>query len=275
MAEPEIIDDSPRGTRELAVAGILLAVFFAVSLIRHNPFSSTGEDLARGLGTIVAAGLTLIMFSFLYRDNPLYKIVENLYVGVGLGYTLVEVTWRQSLREEVFKPIFMAPTNEALLEALIHQTAPIILGLLLLMRISRKRAWVSRYSYCPLVGWTAGLTISTVTHSLILKQLHAALVPIQNAIAKGSADALTSEWFFGVFFPVVGALTVLIGTVAVLFYFFFSVEHKGVGGAVSRVGIWFLMIAFGASFGYTVMGRLSILIGRVQFLLFDWLKIAQ
>ena len=275
MAEPDIGVDSPRRSTELAVAGILLAVFFLVSLIRHNPFSSGGEDLARGLGTILAAGLTLVMFSFLYRDNPLFKIAENLYVGVALGYTIVITAWRTSLREEVFKPIFMAPTNEALLEAMIHRSAPIVLGLLLLMRVSRKRAWVSRYAYCPLVGWSAGLGISTVTHSFILEQLHAALRPIQEAIIAGSADPLTSEWFLGVFFPVIGSLTVLIGTVAVLFYFFFSLEHKGVGGAVSRVGIWFLMIAFGASFGYTVMARMSLLIGRVQFLLFEWLKVPQ
>jgi hypothetical protein len=33
------------------------------------------------------------------------------------------------------------------------------------------------------------------------------------------------------------------------------------------------MIAFGASFGYTVMARVSLLIARVQFLLRDWLHI--
>jgi len=42
---------------------------------------------------------------------------------------------------------------------------------------------------------------------------------------------------------------------------------------VSKVGIWFLMVSFGASFGYTIMGRLSLLIGRVQFLLDDWLHL--
>lgn len=275
MAEPEIgIDSSPRRSTELAVVGILLAVFFAVSLFSQNPFSLSGEGLARSLGTILAAGLTLVMFSFLYRDNPLFKIAENLYVGVGLGYSLVLI-WQTSLRPEVYEPLFRAPTGEALLEAMIHRTAPIVLGLLLLMRVSRKRGWISRYSYCPLVGWYAGMGISTVTHSFILEQLHAALVPIQDAITNGSADALTGDWFVGVFFPVIGSLVVLIGTVAVLFYFFFSIEHKGVGGAVSRVGIWFLMIAFGASFGYTVMARLSLLIGRVQFLLFEWLKLPQ
>ena len=35
------------------------------------------------------------------------------------------------------------------------------------------------------------------------------------------------------------------------------------------------MIAFGASFGYTVMARVSLLIGRIQFLLHDWLGVIQ
>lgn len=35
----------------------------------------------------------------------------------------------------------------------------------------------------------------------------------------------------------------------------------------SKVGIAFLMMSFGASFGYTVMGRISLAIGRMQDLL--------
>jgi hypothetical protein len=31
---------------------------------------------------------------------------------------------------------------------------------------------------------------------------------------------------------------------------------------VARVGIYFLMVSFGAAFGYTVMARMSLLIGR-------------
>jgi hypothetical protein len=33
------------------------------------------------------------------------------------------------------------------------------------------------------------------------------------------------------------------------------------------------MVAFGAAFGYTVMARISLLIGRMQFLLGDWLHL--
>ena len=54
-------------------------------------------------------------------------------------------------------------------------------------------------------------------------------------------------------------------------YFFFSFEHKGVVGRVAKVGIWFLMITFGAAFGYTVMGRIALLAIRIEFLLDDWL----
>jgi len=47
-----------------------------------------------------------------------------------------------------------------------------------------------------------------------------------------------------------------------LFYFFFSVEHKGAIKKASNIGIYFLMLYFGAIFGNTVMGRFSLLYGR-------------
>jgi hypothetical protein len=64
---------------------------------------------------------------------------------------------------------------------------------------------------------------------------------------------------------------IFIGVFTGLIYFFFSKEHKGFFGAASRVGIWVLMITFGASFGYTVMGRVSLLVGRLTYLFRDWL----
>ena len=62
----------------------------------------------------------------------------------------------------------------------------------------------------------------------------------------------------------------LVGVFATLVYFFYSIEHRGTAGAISRIGVLFLMISFGAGFGNTVMARVSLLIGRFQFLLYDW-----
>jgi hypothetical protein len=67
------------------------------------------------------------------------------------------------------------------------------------------------------------------------------------------------------------AVLVLVGVLTVLAYFFFSLEHKGLVGGAARVGVWYLMITFGASFGFTVMGRIALLAARCEFLFDDWL----
>ena len=68
----------------------------------------------------------------------------------------------------------------------------------------------------------------------------------------------------------------MLGVLSSLTYFYFSVEHKGlIIGNVARVGIWVLMITFGATFGYTVMARVSLLVGRVIFFQDVWLRTAR
>ena len=71
------------------------------------------------------------------------------------------------------------------------------------------------------------------------------------------------------------AVVILVGVISTLIYFFFSRERKGVIKPVANLGIIFIMLGFGASFGYTVMARISLLIGRLQFLLGEWLGIIQ
>jgi len=255
MAAPIQPERTP--AQRVAETAVLVACalgFLAACIAIPWPKDGPSKLSMEGIGVFVAAGLTLVMYSFLYRDNPLFKVAENLYVGVSLGYGAM-MTWYLSLKPEVVDPLVFAPTGEARVDALLHRTVPILLGFLLLTRLSRKHGWLSRYAYTLMVGWGAGIGIPIVVHTYILKQLGPSVQPLTGNV-----------W------DILGAVVILVGTVTVLFYFFFSVEHKGAGGAVSRVGIWFLMVSFGASFGYTVMGRVSLLIGRVVFLLRDWLQ---
>jgi hypothetical protein len=251
-----------------------LAVFLIICYFVKWPEGAPGKTSLKGLGICLAAGLTLIMYSFMFGDNPYYKAAENFYVGVALGYGLI-MNWRLGLKVEVMDAIFLDPPNtKVMLSVLGHRVVPIVLGLLLLTRLWSKYAWLSRYAYTPIVGWGAGFGIPVLVNTFILQQVRPAIAPLltvdtYQALKPFTLYALASPAFWGI----IGTLVILIGTVAVLFYFFFSVEHKGVGGGVSRIGIWFLMISFGASFGYTVMGRISLIIGRFQFLLFDWLGI--
>jgi hypothetical protein len=67
------------------------------------------------------------------------------------------------------------------------------------------------------------------------------------------------------------SLVFIIGVYSVLVYFFFSKEQNAVTSRIARVGIWFLMVSFGAGFGFTVMGRIALLIGRLNFLILSWI----
>jgi hypothetical protein len=111
------------------------------------------------------------------------------------------------------------------------------------------------------------MVIPRVLKTFIFEQAKSAIAPL-------SATAMFSGE--GGFWGVLGAwspILALVGVVCVLIHFLFSVEHKGPVRVASRTGITFLMIAFGAGFGYTVMARMSLLIGRVTFLLKEWLHV--
>ena len=81
---------------------------------------------------------------------------------------------------------------------------------------------------------------------------------VLNQIADTSIDLTKSGW--GIFEDVI----IVIGVISSLVYFYFSKEQTGIVGKISKIGIYFLMIKFGASFGFTVMGRITLLIGRFE-----------
>ncbi|MDW8107369.1 MAG: hypothetical protein RMK45_07815, partial [Armatimonadota bacterium] len=60
---------------------------------------------------------------------------------------------------------------------------------------------------------------------------------------------------------------------SVLTYFTFSYEQRGAVKRIAILGRWFLMIGLGAIFGNTVMARMALLIGRIYYMLNDWLMI--
>ena len=201
-------------------------------------------------GAWVATGLTLLIFSFLYRDNPLFKLAEHLYVGVSIGYLIVK-TYDTVIDRLVITPIIEQGEYSLLI--------PVAIGMLMLARYVPKAAWMSRYAFAFIVGMGSGLAIPRTISSFILKQVEDTVRPI---LSMAGSDGVTFS--MNLLNPAsnLNAIIILFGVSSVLFYFFFSIEHSGVGKAVARTGIMFLMISFGAAFGYTVMARMSLLIGR-------------
>lgn len=201
-------------------------------------------------GAWIATGLTLCIMTFLYRDNPLFKAAEHLYVGVSVGYEIVKVFDTVIVRL-IVEPI----ANQGQWVLLV----PVGIGLLMLTRYVPKVAWLSRYAFAFLVGTGAGLAIPRTISSFILKQIEDTVRPLLTVV--GGHSTFT----YDLLNPAsnLNAVVILVGVASVLFYFLFTVEHKGPGKTVARMGILFLMISFGAAFGYTVMARMSLLIGRL------------
>ena len=215
----------------------------------------------------VGALLTLMIFSFLYKDNPLYKFAEHLFVGVSAAYWMVQGFWQQiipNLMAKLFPRQF-----ENLVEAAQGQPPelwyiiPLVLGLMLLTRLIGPIAWLSRWSMAFIIGYTAGSNLTRYLVSDFIRQVEKTLaLPL---VATHADNRL--QWIM----YSISNLVIVGGVICGLLYFYFSKEHTGAFGRASRVGIWVLMVAFGASFGYTVMARISLLIGRLEYL-GDWIQ---
>jgi hypothetical protein len=213
---------------------------------------------AATIGVWVGALLTLGIFSFLYRDNPLYKFSEALFVGVSAGYWFVATYWQYFL-PKLIDNLVLAYTLLATQGKVDYHWVYILgggLGILMLFRLLPSVGWLSRWSLAFIVGTTAGLQFTRYLESNGIIQVKGTILPL---IVGGSLDTT------------IGNIVIVVGTFCGLIYFFFSKEHKGAFGGAARIGIWFLMITFGALFGYTVMSRMSLLIGRMYYLFSNWL----
>jgi len=208
--------------------------------------------------TWVAAFFTLSIFSFLYRDNPFYKLAEHIYVGSSAAFWFIYL-WYFDVKPKLWDAWKMNVGIEKWILLI-----PAFLSFLMLLRFIPPLSWLSRWPIAFIVGMGAGLGITGYLQGYLVPQVHATLLPLWEPIYKGFLLNVGHS---------LNNIILVVGTLTTLVYFFFSKEHKGGIGVLARIGITFIMIAFGASFGYTVMARVSLLIGRVFFLLHNWLHL--
>ena len=202
------------------------------------------------LGNWVAALITLMLFSILYKENPLYRIAEHLYVGTSAAHGIV-TTWNNTV-----KPALTSmPTKGTWWEII-----PMVVGLLIYFNMYRPYAWVARIPMGFWIGYNAAMVLSARQVIPFFNQMTTAIKPLV---------VMTK----GVFNPTQTINNILFVSIVlgVLIYFFFTVEHKGIFKYAANYGRLAIMIGFGASFGNTVMARISLLIGRLTFLFSDWL----
>ena len=222
-------------------------------------------SLSRTIGIWVAAFFTLFILSFLYKDNPFYKIAESVVVGVSAAYWMVVGFWTTivpnllgKLSPEWIKSWAMPGLNT---NAEYIYLVPLIMGIMLIWRLAPKGGWISRWPLAFIIGTTAGMRLIGFLHADFLGQIRNTIM----SLAVYSPETGLNFW------DSIKNIIIVIGVLTTIVYFFFSIEHEGLVGQTAKVGIWFLMITFGAAFGYTVMGRIALLAIRMEFLMNDWL----
>jgi hypothetical protein len=135
---------------------------------------------------------------------------------------------------------------------------PLVLGVLLYTRFLKTGKWISRIPLGFVVGVGSALAIRGVIGASFMSQITSTMaLPLWGVMSKFGIDSLLF----------------ILGVLGTLIYFYFSREQKGPLKVGASIGKWVMMIAFGASFGNTVMARMSLLVGRIYFLLGEWLSI--
>lgn len=192
------------------------------------------------LSVWIAAFFTISIMSFAFKDNIAFKFAEKTFVAAVIG-NMVVMGWN-SLQQFGFNKIQ---------EGSILYVIPIILGLTIFTRYHSKYYWLSRYGTALLVGVGTGLTLRTVTQADITQQIITSITPGESLI-----------W-------VLTAIT----TFTIITHFTFTIKqiHESSLRSIPEIGRYLMLIAFGAAFGNTVMTRMNLLIGRLIFLLRDWL----
>ncbi len=226
---------------------------------------SGGLHLSHSLGIWIGALLTLMVFSFLYRDNPLYKLAEHIFVGAAAAYAMALGFWTTLWPNAIARlvPAAARVTDPAAAPGSSDPVVliPLALGLLMLCRLHPRLAWLSGWPTAFAIGTSAGYNLVRVLRSNFVAQIESGMRPSLAVAAGGRLDAGAS----------LSAIVVLVGTVCGLVYFIYTREHRGVLGRMARVGILFMMVTFGTTFGYTVMSRVALLVSRFRFLLGSWL----
>lgn len=217
-------------------------------------------------GTIIAAILTFMVWSYLLGDNPAFRIAEHLFVGTAVGYAVV-VAWFNVVQPALFGAV--APQSPAL------AAVPLVFCLLLMAKVRPAWSGVGSIAVAFLVGVGAALAVGGALFGTLGPQVSATASLSLDPADYGDPQPLFASTFFW------QNLAVLVGTIGTFFYFTFNTQPQGPLGGFretftrfwSGMGRWVIMMTLGALFANTVTSRIALLIGRVQWLLgvFGWL----
>lgn len=133
------------------------------------------------IGLLIGFILTLLIYSYIIGDNPLYRLAVHVLVGVSAAYAAL-VVLRQVILP-VFAQLLLNPTS---LDSLLW-LVPILLALLLILQRLPRFAWLGDNALALLVGVGAAVALVGAISGTLLPQLLAfrgvgAFSPVQGVV---------------------------------------------------------------------------------------------
>jgi hypothetical protein len=202
---------------------------------------------------------TLLIFSYVLGDNPLFRIATYIFVGVTAGYVAAVAFW-QVLWPDLFYPLFYegGPQNALL-------AVPLMLIGLMLMKASPRTTQFGAPAMAFIVGVGAAVAIAGAVIGTLTPQTVATI----NAFdLRASANPFETLFNSGL---------ILMGVVSTLTYFHFggraaddgSVRRLAVIEWIAWTGRIFIAITLGAVFAGVYIAALTALVERL-FSLWDF-----
>jgi hypothetical protein len=219
--------------------------------LRNRVNNMSIEVISAFIGLI----LTLMIFSYLIGDNPLFRFAIYLFVGVASGYAAA-VVWHSVLVPKLFEPL--GDPNQLILLIM-----PLILSISLLAKLSPRISWIGNFAMAVLVGVGAAIAIGGALFGTLIPQ------------AQASMDALnfrTAASGSGAIFQVIEGVVMISGTVLTLAYFQFGAK-RAPDGSVKRnrileilawLGRIFIAVTLGVLFAGVYMAALTAMIERLS-----------
>lgn len=207
------------------------------------------------ISALVGFILTLMVFSYLIGDNPLFRIAVYLFIGVASGYAATAVVYYVLLPRLSF--FQTTDLNRLILTTII----PLLLGVTLLAKLAPRISWIGNFAMAVLVGVGAAVAIGGALLGTVMPQVGAAINAF-DVSSTGGGLAAASKLLQGV--------VVLVGTVFTLASFHFSAS-RGADGTPKRnsiiegiawVGRIFIAITLGALFAGVYVSALTAMIER-------------
>jgi len=192
------------------------------------------------LSAIVGLILTLMIFSYLLDDNPLFRVAVYLFIGVSSGYAATVVCY------QVLAPKLLATLRTGDPNPLLLTIIPLLLGISLLAKLTPRISWIGNFAMAVLVGVGAAAALGGAVLGTLLPQVQAAI----NAV-----DFRAAATASGAFFGLLNGIVMLVGTVFTLGYFHFS-AGRAADGTLRRNRVFELVASVGRIFIAITLGVL-------------------